>query len=112
MKSAWSYSSFYDQLRLDNRVLVLLLNLVVFLLNPLKKMKIFFIGYELEDPSIFAKILEELIALDTFFLLQGLFLRKTRLRDGMVAFTNHYGYGLTFLIRVLADDTCKSCIIY
>ncbi len=80
------------------------------MLNPLEE--ILLVGYELENASVFAKILEGLITLDTFLLLLRLFLETTRLTDGMLAFTNHYRYALIFVVRVLTGNTCESCIIH
>jgi hypothetical protein len=67
MESAKSYDSFFGEFRLNDWVLIILLNLGVPLLDPLEE--IILVGDELENTSVFAHILEGLIALYAFLLL-------------------------------------------
>ena len=74
--------------------------------------QILFVCDQLKNASVFAKILEGLTAFGAAFFFELLFLVTTGLADGMLVFTNHDGYSIVFVVRVLAGDTCKSGIVH
>jgi hypothetical protein len=80
------------------------------LLDPFEQ--ILFVCDQLENASVFAKILEGLTAFDAVFLFQFLFLGTTGLTDCMLVFTNHDGRPIILIVRVLAGNTCESSVIH
>ncbi len=74
--------------------------------------QILFVCDQLKNTSVFAKILEGLSAFGAVFLFELLFFVTTGLADGMLVFTNHDGYSIVFVVRVLAGNACESGIIH
>lgn len=96
--------------RLNNHIFIVLLHFRFSLLDPFEQ--ILLVCDQLENASVFAKILEGLTAFDAAFLFKSLFLATTRLTNGMLVFTNHDGCAIILIVRVLAGNTCESSVVH